>query len=66
MQSGERRGLLISKGWIQAVVIVFLFGFSCELCQQGWQELSRIPATYKRGQGTCLNSRAAFSGVSKL
>src|SRR5215217_7227413 len=23
----ERRGLLISKGWIQATVLVFLFGF---------------------------------------
>jgi len=28
MQSGKRRGLLISKGWVQAVIIVFLFGFT--------------------------------------
>jgi len=28
MQNGERRGLLISKGWVQAVLIVFLFGFT--------------------------------------
>jgi len=28
MQNGKRRELLISKGWVQAVIIVFLFGFT--------------------------------------
>ena len=27
MTSGDRRGLLVSKGWVQAVVLVVLFGF---------------------------------------
>src|SRR5487761_1033506 len=28
MDGGEKRGLLISKGWLQAVLIVLLFGFT--------------------------------------
>src|SRR5687767_12689040 len=27
MTSGDRRGLLVSKGWVQAVALVLLFGF---------------------------------------
>ncbi|HTR66637.1 MAG TPA: cbb3-type cytochrome c oxidase subunit I [Terriglobales bacterium] len=56
MESGERRGLLISKGWVQAVVIVFLFGFTVLgiLAYRTYTGEPPIPANVVSGQGTVL------------
>ena len=56
MPDGERRGLLISKGWVQAVLIVFLFGFTVLgiLAYRTYTDEPPIPQKVVDGRGNVL------------
>jgi nitric oxide reductase subunit B len=58
--NGEKRGLLISKGWVQAVVIVLLFGFTVLgiLAYRTYTSEPPIPERVEGPRGTLLFTRA--------
>jgi nitric oxide reductase subunit B len=68
MQSGERRPLLISTAWVQAVLIVFLFGFTVLgiLAYRTYTGEPPIPAKVVDAQGTVLFTRADVAGGQEV
>jgi type IV secretory pathway TrbD component len=68
MQNGGRRGLLISKGWVQAVLIVFLFGFTILgiLAYRTYTGQPPIPDRVVNDQGTVLFTGADVTGGQEI
>ena len=68
MESSGRRGFLLSKGWMQAVVIVVLVGFTVLglLAYRTYQAKPPIPARVVDPQGRVLYTGADISHGQKV
>ena len=64
---GERRGLLVSRGWVQATILVVLFGFFVLglLAYRTYQAKPPIPERAVDPSGERASTPSATSSVAK-